>query len=98
MISLAFSRAEKVGKSTHCVCEAGTCLSVNRTLEVADHFDLIQRALYGGINKNIQLACLKNRLFGFLLFVFSLTGHQDCNKKKWLKKLVLLVTYSTNAH
>lgn len=47
MISLAFPCAREVEKSTR-VCKAGLCLSVNRTLKVADHFHLIQNELYLG--------------------------------------------------
>lgn len=65
----------------NCFCEARLCSSVNDTLKFADHFYFIQRALSGRINKNIQLACLKNSLFEFLLLALSLIGHQGWNKK-----------------
>lgn len=65
----------------NCFCEARLCSSVNGALKFADHFYFIQRALSGGINKNIQLACLKNSLSGFLLLVLSLIDHQCWNKK-----------------
>lgn len=44
------------------------------------------------------MVCLKNGLFGIVLLDLSLTGHQDWNKKKLLKQLVLLVIYCTNTH
>lgn len=106
--ALAFPGAKKVEKSTPCAWEAALCSSINRTLSVADHFNLILRASSGRIHKNMQLCtvnihvmvgqgrmvCLKNGLFGFLLLDLSL----DWNKKKWREQLVLLVAYCTNAH